>query len=357
MTRQIQGTHRIDSQPIGGTRTTLPRADRRARGLRPALPPRLVIHMLVGALALLAVQVVIEPEAPAWGALFGRTSLAQSEKEPAAAPVSAPALATKPTGLFTTTRSASTEVADPAVFKPVQPKDAGAGSTVVGPSSAGPAAPAVRLWLGTTGQDAYLRAEPNRGKAPVGELKAGQAVEVRRWVAGEEVERENTTWAELADGRFVYSSTLRRAPLAGPPALPADAPTEGRWVDVNLFEQVATAYEGRTPVKTVVISTGRPGWDTPRGTFKVLRRVAKETMEGSTLIGQGPNGRGADYKVENVRFTQYFTQDGAAIHENYWRRPALFGMPGSHGCIGLLPADAAWFWEFAAVGTPLVIHE
>ena len=55
--------------------------------------------------------------------------------------------------------------------------------------------------------------------------------------------------------------------------------------------------------------------------------------------------------------TGNFTDDGAAIHENYWRRPATFGMPGSHGCIGMAPADAAWFWDFSAVGTPLVIHE
>ena len=80
-------------------------------------------------------------------------------------------------------------------------------------------------------------------------------------------------------------------------------------------------------------------------------------MDGSTLVGQGPGGSGATYKVENVRWVQYFTADGAAIHENYWRRPATFGMPGSHGCIGMTPADAAWFWNFATIGTPVVIHE
>jgi lipoprotein-anchoring transpeptidase ErfK/SrfK len=220
-----------------------------------------------------------------------------------------------------------------------------------------PPVPPTRYWFGTAGQDAHLRATPDRSRKPVGELKAGQVVQVRDWVVGEEVQQQNTTWAQLSTGQYVYSSVLRRAPVGGPTSLPADAPASGRWIDVNLFEQVATAYEGRTPMRTVPISAGRPGWDTPQGTFSVLRRVENETMDGSTLIGQGPNGKGADYKIENVRHTQYFTQDGAAIHSNYWRSPALFGMPGSHGCIGMLPADAAWFWNFAIVGTPIVIHE
>jgi lipoprotein-anchoring transpeptidase ErfK/SrfK len=79
-------------------------------------------------------------------------------------------------------------------------------------------------------------------------------------------------------------------------------------------------------------------------------------MDGATLVGQGPDGKGASYKVENVRWAQYFTADGSAIHENYWRNPASFGMPGSHGCIGMTSPDAAWFWDFATLGTPLLIH-
>lgn len=224
-------------------------------------------------------------------------------------------------------------------------------------TASGPAAPtaAALIWQGTAGQDGYVRAAPSTKAARLGDLKAGQPVQVVDWVSGEEVETENTTWADLGNGRYVYSSLLRSRPLDGPPA-PPPAPTAGRWIDVNLTLQVATAYEGTTPVKSVLISSGRPGWATSPGTFPIQRRVASETMDGSTLVGQGPNGKGASYKVENVRWTQYFTADGSAIHENYWRNPALFGMPGSHGCIGMRTADAAWFWDWATIGTPVVVH-
>ena len=213
-----------------------------------------------------------------------------------------------------------------------------------------------QVWKGTVGQEGYVRAAPSTSAPRVGELQPGQAVKVLRWVSGEEVEKENSTWADLGDGRYAYSALLRSRTIEAAPAPPVNAPTKGRWIDVNLTLQVATAYEGTSAVKSVLISTGRPGWDTPRGTFAIQRRVAKETMDGRTLVGQGPNGAGATYKVENVRWTQYFTADGSAIHENYWRNPALFGMPGSHGCVGMRSADAAWFWEFATSGTPVVIH-
>ena len=222
------------------------------------------------------------------------------------------------------------------------------------------AAPSGRGWRGTTGQAAYVRAAPSRSGPPGGELAAGQPVEITRWVSGEEVEKQNNVWAGLPSGLFIYSAVLRRAPLETEPELPADAPTTGRWIDVNLTQQVATAYDGRTPLMSVLISSGRPDWPTPAGLRRVGRRIAKETMVSASLRGLrlGPDGRGgASYRIENVRFTQYFTNDGAEIHENTWRRPALFGIPGSHGCIGMLPVDAAWFWEFATHGTPLLVHD
>jgi lipoprotein-anchoring transpeptidase ErfK/SrfK len=212
------------------------------------------------------------------------------------------------------------------------------------------------LWEGTASRDGFIRAAPQRGAPVVGELAPGQPVQVVRWVSGQEVEKENTTWAELGEGRYVYSSLLRSKPVEGAPQAPADAPRSGRWIDVNLTLQVATAYEAATPIRSVLVSSGRPGWETAGGVFEIQRRKDKGTMDGSTLVGQGPDGRGASYKIENVRWIQYFSRDGSAIHENFWRSPARFGIPSSHGCIGMLPADAAWFWDIASVGTRVVIH-
>jgi hypothetical protein len=229
----------------------------------------------------------------------------------------------------------------------------GVPSTAIGTQ---PRASHQQTWRGSAARQAYVRTAPSRKAKQIGELLPDQPVEVVGWVNGDEVERDNSTWADLGEGRYVYSAALRREALASAPTPPGGAPASGRWIDVNLTLQTATAYDGATPLKTVLITSGRPGWDTARGLHKVERRVERETMDGATLIGQGPDGAGARYKLGNVRWTQYFSPDGSAIHENYWRNPASFGLPGSHGCIGMLPTDAAWFWSFANLGTPIVIH-
>ena len=78
-------------------------------------------------------------------------------------------------------------------------------------------------------------------------------------------------------------------------------------------------------------------------------------MDSQTLIGL--DARRADYKIENVKYTQYFTGDGNAIHENWWKDPGTFGLPSSHGCAGLRPDDALRFWEFGQVGMPVIVHQ
>ncbi len=110
-------------------------------------------------------------------------------------------------------------------------------------------------------------------------------------------------------------------------------------------------------MRTLLVSTGRPGWDTPLGTFQIGRRVESETMDAATLAGQVPPGQAPPrYRIEHVRYAQYFTTDGAAFHENTWRDAQLFGVPGSHGCVSLRPGDAAWLWSWASSGTPVRVH-
>ncbi len=137
--------------------------------------------------------------------------------------------------------------------------------------------------------------------------------------------------------------------------IPLDVGPHEHWVDVNLSQQVAVAMDGSTPVRVVFVTTGGTGWDTPTGTFHVLRRVEDETMTSSSLgiPIDSPGG----YDLKHVMYTQYFTNEGHALHDNYWQPDSVFGSKAtSHGCVGMQLGDAHYFWDFLSVGSRVVIH-
>jgi hypothetical protein len=212
-------------------------------------------------------------------------------------------------------------------------------------------------WWGVSAVDggANLRGTPNTRGMPIGTVEKGLPVVVSGWVAGEEVVSDNPTWAVLADGTYLYSTTMRPVALPSAPPPPAStASFTGKWIDLNLMQQVVVAYEGQNPVRLARTSTGRPGWETSPGRYAIQRRVEKETMDSNSLVGLDASR--ASYKVENVRWTQYFSADGKALHENYWKPRDQFGIPSSHGCAGLVAEDAKFFWDWAGIGVPVIAH-
>lgn len=205
-------------------------------------------------------------------------------------------------------------------------------------------------WQGASLGETNVRSEPTTSSRTVRTLQYGDPVTVAAWVKGEEVFTGADLWAQLEDGTYAYGRNVgRNAPVAPlPPA--ADAPQAGRWIDVNLTQQLITAYEGTTPVRTEPTTTGMAGWETPAGLFAILNRVANETMTSGAI------GAENHYRLEDVLFTQYFTDRGHALHFAWWRTKETIGRPGSHGCVNLLLEPARFFWDFADYGTPVYAH-
>ena len=202
----------------------------------------------------------------------------------------------------------------------------------------------ISRWQGAPFDVTNVRAEPTTASKIEEELAPGAPITVVDWVKGEEVTDGQDGWAELADGGFIYSRFIGRAAPVEPPPLPDNAPSRGKWIDVHLTQQLMVAYEGSRAMRTAVTTTGMPGWETPEGLFAINTRVANETMDSDAI--------GADgfYKLEDVLFTQYFTDRGHAIHFAWWRTPETIGRPGSHGCLNLLLDDARFIWDWADIG-------
>ena len=82
---------------------------------------------------------------------------------------------------------------------------------------------------------------------------------------------------------------------------------------------------------------------TKPGFYRILRRVANETMDSRTV----PDAT-RTYLLKDVLYTQYFHGDGSAIHYNWWA--SSWGYPGSQGCLGMRMAGAKYLWDWATWG-------
>jgi len=138
-------------------------------------------------------------------------------------------------------------------------------------------------------------------------------------------------------------------------AIPNDIGQHEHWVDVNLSRQITTAVDGATPLRAIYVTTGMPGFETPTVTFRVIIRVEDERMtsDGLGIPPDNPDG----YDLSHVMYTQYFTNQGHALHDNYWRPDSVFGaVPTSHGCVGMELDDAYFLLTFLTMGSRVVVH-
>jgi lipoprotein-anchoring transpeptidase ErfK/SrfK len=122
-----------------------------------------------------------------------------------------------------------------------------------------------------------------------------------------------------------------------------------KWLEVDLTNKRMYAYQQTDLVKTFLVSAGAPATPTVVGTFAIYSKYARQTMSGA-------NADGSHYVQPNVPWINYFYRD-YAIHGNYWRPNSYFGnINSSHGCVGVTPGDGAWVFNWASVGTPVVVH-
>lgn len=115
-----------------------------------------------------------------------------------------------------------------------------------------------------------------------------------------------------------------------------------RWIEIRLKEQRLLAWSGDQYVYGATVSTGKATTPTLTGVFAVQTKLRTTRM------------RGADYNIPDVPYTMYY-DGGYAIHGAYWHN--RFGTPISHGCINLKPEQARWLFNWAKVGTPVVIRK
>jgi lipoprotein-anchoring transpeptidase ErfK/SrfK len=90
------------------------------------------------------------------------------------------------------------------------------------------------------------------------------------------------------------------------------------------------------------VSTGRPGDDTPNGTYVTIDK-------GNPVDMVGPG-----YNIE-VPWSVRFTWSGVYIHDAYWSVAEQGITNVSHGCVNTSPAHAEEYYKLAVPGDPVTV--
>ena len=127
---------------------------------------------------------------------------------------------------------------------------------------------------------------------------------------------------------------------------PTGVPPGAKWIHVDLDEQTIVAYQGDAAVFASLVATGKEGYDTPAGTFRIRHKYVSITMS-----GEDPHD--GVYDVAEVPWTMYYDRS-FALHGAYWHDS--FGDVRSHGCTNIAPADARFLFTWTTPRLPESWH-
>lgn len=145
------------------------------------------------------------------------------------------------------------------------------------------------------------------------------------------------TWAEKLEDRLVEAKQFTQAKIK-----------TGKYIDVNLSSQIMTIFENGTNKGTVLISSGKPGMNTPKGNHQIYNKHPRPWSQEYGLY---------------MPYWMAITASGKyGIHElpewpgGYKEGQNHLGIPVSHGCMRLGVGPAATLYNWAEIGTPVIVY-
>lgn len=122
----------------------------------------------------------------------------------------------------------------------------------------------------------------------------------------------------------------------------------GKYIDISLQDQVMVIFEDSNPVETFLVSSGKKGMDTPRGNFKIHNKALRPWSK--------------KYELFMPHWMALMVDGKYGIHElpewpsGHKEGEGHLGIPVSHGCVRLGVGAAKRVYDWAEIGTPVVIY-
>ncbi|HID61175.1 MAG TPA: tetratricopeptide repeat protein [Anaerolineae bacterium] len=153
----------------------------------------------------------------------------------------------------------------------------------------------------------------------------------------------------MSDGEDARIKLAEVTFLLTPPT-PTPRPIPNKRIEVDISEQHFYAYEGDALVYSFVCSTGEPGRDTAPGRYQVLDKIPMAYA--STWNLKMPYWLGIYWAgtLENGIHALPILSSGQKLWDGY------LGQRVSYGCIILSTEAARTIYDWAEVGTPVIIR-
>jgi lipoprotein-anchoring transpeptidase ErfK/SrfK len=220
-------------------------------------------------------------------------------------------------------------------------------------------------WNGQTTDWANVRSQANTNTPPVTIYAPGTSVTVYATVSGQVVWGGISNWYRISDLNsaplYIYGGLVTATNQSNSAG---SAPSsQGKVIVVSLSQEWLYAYQDGTQVFNAAVMTGRPGLETPTGTFHVFAKLSP-----TTFYSPWPYGSPNWYPPTYINYALEFLGGGYFLHDSWWHSvygpgtngwhydPTYGWQWGSHGCVAMPLSAAAWLYNWAPIGTTVQIN-
>jgi lipoprotein-anchoring transpeptidase ErfK/SrfK len=128
----------------------------------------------------------------------------------------------------------------------------------------------------------------------------------------------------------------------------------GKLIVISLSRQLLTAYQDGTAVMSTYVATGRPALPTPPGVYHIFHKYSPYKF-----ISPWPTSSPYWYPSAWTSFAMEFIGGGYFIHDAPWRSwygPGSNLYNGTHGCVNVPYSQMSFLWNWAPMGTTVVVQ-
>jgi lipoprotein-anchoring transpeptidase ErfK/SrfK len=191
----------------------------------------------------------------------------------------------------------------------------------------------------------------------IGDEYATQADQLQKSFAQARGDADLVSAADTAETlvKDLDAANQGRLPLKGVDCMPN---SPDKLITIHLKTQQIVAYEHGCPYLRTPVTTGRPALPTGRGTFHIFYKARTYHM-----VSPWPEGSPFHYPPTWVYNAMEFIGDGTFIHNADWQPDASYG-PGSqngayasHGCVHVIDGPLAQLYDWAPIGTTVIVGD